>query len=141
MNKTILIGRLTKDPELRYTGQGTPVTTFTLAINRKFKRDETDFIPCVVWTKLAEHCANYLKKGSQCAVEGRIQTRNYENQEGRKVYVTEVVAEDVRFLDSKGGSKPEADTDKWAHLAKGDGVGDINLDDVQLVDADDDVPW
>ncbi len=137
LNRVILIGRLTKDPELRYSGQGTAVCTFTLAVGRKFKRDETDFIPIVTWQKLAEHCANYLKKGSQCAVEGRIQTRNYENQEGRKVYVTEVVAEDVRFLDSKGGgNKPEADTgDKWAHLVKDD---EINLDGVKVVDSDDD---
>jgi single-strand DNA-binding protein len=104
LNRVILIGNLTKDPELRYTSNGTAVATFTLAVNRNYANQqgerEADFIPVVVWRQLAELCANYLKKGRKAAVEGRIQTRSYENQEGKRVYVTEVVAENVQFLDS-----------------------------------------
>jgi single-strand DNA-binding protein len=102
LNRAILLGRLTKDPEMRYTPSGTAVTTFTLAIDRRMTNQqgqrETDFLPIVVWSKLAELCAQYLKKGQQAAVEGRIQVRNYENKEGRRVYVTEIVAENVQFL-------------------------------------------
>lgn len=102
LNRTILIGRLTADPILRYTPNGIATTSFTLAVDRPFsKTEEVDFINIVVWRTQAENVANYLKKGSLCAVDGRIQTRNYENNEGKKVYVTEIVAENVRFLDSK----------------------------------------
>ncbi|MBE3597081.1 MAG: single-stranded DNA-binding protein [Hydrogenibacillus sp.] len=104
LNRAVLIGRLTRDPELRYTANGTAVATFTIAVNRRFQNPqgerEADFIPIVTWQKLAETCANYLKKGRLVAVEGRIQTRSYENNEGRRVYVTEIVAENVQFLDS-----------------------------------------
>ena len=102
MNKTILIGRLTRDVELKRTQSDTAVANFTLAVNRKFAKDgETDFINIVAWGKTAEFCNNYFEKGRQVAISGRIQTRNYENKEGQKVYVTEVVAEDVYFADSK----------------------------------------
>ena len=105
MNKVILIGRLTRDPELRYTGNNTPVATFSLAVNRSFTNQngerEADFINCVVWRKLAETVKNYLSQGSQVAVEGRIQTRNYDDKDGKKVYVTEVVAEEAYFADTK----------------------------------------
>lgn len=102
MNRAILIGRLTADPEMRYTPTGVAVTKFTLAVDRPFTSNgerEADFIPIVVWRKLAENCAEYLRKGRLCAVEGRIQTRNYENNEGKRVYVTEIVADNVRFLE------------------------------------------
>jgi single-strand DNA-binding protein len=102
LNRVVLIGRLTKDPELRYTPSGVAVTTFTLAVDRPFQNNgqrEADFIPVVVWRQQAEHVANYLRKGRLCAVEGRIQVRNYDNNEGKRVYVTEVVADNVRFLD------------------------------------------
>ena len=103
LNKVVLIGRLTKDPELRYTPSGVAHAQFTLAIDRPFSRDqgerEADFIPIVTWRQLAENCANYLRKGRLAAVEGRIQVRNYENNEGRRVYVTEVIADNVRFLE------------------------------------------
>jgi len=82
LNRVILIGRLTKDPELRYTPNGVAVAKFTLAINRKFNRDETDFIDIVAWRGLAENCANYLGKGRLAAVEGRLQIRSYEGQDG-----------------------------------------------------------
>jgi single-strand DNA-binding protein len=103
LNRTILIGRLTNEPELRYTNSGTPVANFTLAVERPHKNahgeKETDFIPIVVWQKPAELCAQYLHKGRLAAVDGRIQIRSYENKEGQKVRVAEVVAESVRFLD------------------------------------------
>jgi single-strand DNA-binding protein len=104
LNRVILIGRLTADPALRYTPAGVAVAQFTLAVDRPFTSQggekEADFIPVVTWRQLAETCANYLRKGRLAAVEGRIQIRNYENNEGRKIYVTEVIADNVRFLES-----------------------------------------
>ena len=104
LNRVVLIGRLTRDPELRYTPSGVAVTQFTLACDRPFSNNqgerEADFIPIVTWRQLAETCANYLRKGRLTAVEGRIQVRSYDNNEGRRVYVTEVVADNVRFLES-----------------------------------------
>lgn len=103
LNRVILIGRLTRDPELRYTPTGVAVAQFTLAVDRPFSNQqgerETDFIPIVTWRQLAETCAQYLRKGRLAAVEGRLQVRSYDNAEGRKVYVTEVVADNVRFLE------------------------------------------
>lgn len=108
MNRVVLVGRLTKDPELRYTPSGAAVATFTLAVNRPFKdqqgENQADFINCVVWRKQAENAANFLKKGSLAGVDGRLQSRSYEAQDGRKVYVTEVVAESVQFLEPKSNS-------------------------------------
>ncbi|WP_315069349.1 single-stranded DNA-binding protein [uncultured Clostridium sp.] len=105
MNKVVLIGRLTKDPDLRFTpGSGAAVTTLTLAVdkyNTKTGQREADFVPVVVWGKQAESTANYMSKGSQMAISGRIQTRSYEAKDGTKRYVTEVVATEVQFL-SKG---------------------------------------
>ena len=112
MNKVILIGRLTKDPELRYTSSNTPVATFTLAVNRPFTNQsgerEADFINIVVWRKQAENCKNYINQGSQVAVEGRIQTRSYDDQNGQKRYVTEVIADNVQFLDTKAAREQRA---------------------------------
>lgn len=108
MNRVILVGRLTKDPELKFTPNGVAVATFTLAVNRSFTNQagekEADFINVVVWRKPAENVANFLKKGSLAGVDGRIQTRHYDNQEGKRVYVTEVVAESVQFLEPKDKS-------------------------------------
>lgn len=108
MNRVVLVGRLTKDPDLRYTPNGVPVATFTLAVNRTFTNQqgerETDFINCVVWRRPAENVANFLKKGSLAGVDGRIQTRNYEGQDGKRVYVTEVLAESVQFLEPKSAA-------------------------------------
>jgi len=108
LNRVILIGRLTRDPELRYTQQGTAVARFTLAINRKFKREETDFIDIVVWQKQAENCAQYLTKGQLAMVEGRLQVRNYEGQDGQKRKAVEVVADDVKFLSKPGTGSPSS---------------------------------
>ncbi|MGN1000800.1 MAG: single-stranded DNA-binding protein [Bacilli bacterium] len=106
MNKVFLIGRLTRDPELRYTSSNLPVATFSIAVNRTFANQagerEADFINIVVWRKQAENVKNYLKQGSQVAIDGRIQTRSYDGEDGKKRYVTEVVADNVQFLDTKG---------------------------------------
>ncbi|KOP71600.1 single-stranded DNA-binding protein [Cytobacillus solani] len=111
MNRVVLVGRLTKDPELRYTPNGVPVATFTLAVNRTFTNQqgerEADFINCVIWRKPAENVANFLKKGSLAGVDGRIQTRSYEGQDGKRVYVTEVQAESVQFLEPRNSNKGE----------------------------------
>ncbi|MBF8376456.1 single-stranded DNA-binding protein [Alicyclobacillus mali] len=123
LNRVILIGRLTADPELRYTSNGTAVTSFTLAVDRMRTNAngerQTDFINVVVWQKLAELVAQYLQKGRMAAVDGRLQIRTYENREGQRVRVAEVVAEGVRFLDrgdsgqaksatSTAGAKPNS---------------------------------
>jgi single-strand DNA-binding protein len=108
MNRVVLVGRLTKDPELRYTPSGVAVATFTLAVNRTFTNQqgerEADFINCVIWKRPAENVANFLKKGSLAGVDGRIQSRSYEGQDGKRVYVTEVVCESVQFLEPKGSN-------------------------------------
>ncbi|EAC5761125.1 single-stranded DNA-binding protein [Listeria monocytogenes] len=117
MNRVVLVGRLTKDPDLRYTPAGAAVATFTLAVNRPFKNaqgeQEADFIQCVVWRKPAENVANFLKKGSMAGVDGRIQTRNYEDNDGKRVFVTEVVAESVQFLDSKNNNAEGATSNDY----------------------------
>lgn len=108
MNKVFLIGRLTRDPELRYTSNNTATATFSIAVNRNYTNQngerEADFINIVVWRKQAENAKNYLTKGSQIAVDGRIQTRSYDGQDGQKRYVTEVVADNIQFLDSRNGN-------------------------------------
>lgn len=110
MNNVTLVGNLTKDAELKFTSNGSAVASFTLAVSRAFKNangeKETDFINCVVWRKQAEVLAEYTGKGSKLAVRGRMQVRNYENKEGTRVYVTEVVVEEFTFLDSKKDKQP-----------------------------------
>ena len=105
INNVVLVGRMTKDAELRYTPSNVAVATFTLAVNRNFKNEngerEADFINCVIWRQQAENLANWAKKGALIGVTGRIQTRNYENQQGQRVYVTEVVAESFQLLESR----------------------------------------
>ena len=105
MNKVILIGNLTRDPEARTTQSGVAVTTFTIAVNRRFTNQqgvrEADFINIVAWRQTAELCARYLSKGRKVAVEGSIQTRSYDAQDGTKRYVTEIVADSVEFLGSR----------------------------------------
>ena len=104
MNKVVLMGRLTKEPEMRATQSNTAVCSFSLAVNRRFKQEgqpDADFINVVAWAKTAEFVSKYFTKGQQVAVIGRIQTRNYDDKDGKKVFVTEVVAEEVYFADSK----------------------------------------
>jgi single-strand DNA-binding protein len=105
INQVTLVGRLVRDPELRYTPEGTAVSNVTLAVSRNFRNSEgqydADFVQCTLWKKTAENTVQYCRKGSVIGITGRIQTRNYNNQEGKKVYVTEVVAESVRFVGPK----------------------------------------
>ncbi|MFG6146785.1 single-stranded DNA-binding protein [Halobacillus sp. B23F22_1] len=108
LNRVVLVGRLTRDPDLRYTPNGVAVANFTIAVNRPFSNNQgdrdADFINCVVWRRAAENLANFMKKGSLVGVDGRLQSRSFDNQEGKRVFVTEVVADSVQFLDTKGGS-------------------------------------
>lgn len=116
MNTVQLVGRLTKEVDLRFTSSGTAVGSFTLAVNRSFTNQqgerEADFINCVIWRKAAENLANFTRKGSQIGIEGRIQTRNYENQQGQRVYVTEVVVNNFHLLEPKSVTvqRPVGDT-------------------------------
>ena len=115
MNKVILIGRLARDPEMRTTPSGVATTSFTIAVQRNYANAqgdrEADFISCVAWRKQAENIAKYCSKGSQVAVEGRIQTRNYDAQDGSKRYVTEVIADNVSFL---GGRSTSSESSSYA---------------------------
>ncbi len=134
LNQVVLIGRLTHDPELRYTaGSGVPVTTFTLAVDRPFTNQqgerEADFIKIVTWRKQAENCANYLKKGSQCAASGRLQIRSFDDSQGVRRKVAEVVANDVRFLD-----RPRRSEQSSPEEAPGGDVDDLEV-------SGDDVPF
>ena len=105
INNVVLVGRMTRDADLRYTPSNQAVATFTLAVNRNFKNQagerEADFINCVIWRQQAENLANWAKKGTLVGITGRIQTRNYENQQGQRVYVTEVIAESFQVLESR----------------------------------------
>ncbi|KGP73207.1 single-stranded DNA-binding protein [Pontibacillus yanchengensis] len=108
LNRVVLVGRLTKDPDLRYTPNGVAVANFTIAVNRPFTSQQggkdADFINCVVWRRAAENLANFMKKGSMVGVDGRLQSRSFDNSEGKRVFVTEVVADSVQFLETKGSS-------------------------------------
>ena len=134
MNKVFLIGRLTRDPELRYTGNNTAVATFSLAVNRNFTNQsgerEADFINIVVWRKQAENVVNYLDKGSLVSVEGRLQTGNYTDKDGNKRYTVDVQADSVQFLESKAQSQarqsmPESNSYDYQDIP----VNDVDLND------------
>ena len=116
INNVVLAGRLTKDPDIRETGSGHKVANFTLAVNRKFKGEDgeyqADFINCQVWRQQAENLEKYVNKGDLVAVEGRIQTRSYENDEGRTVYITEIVAQSVTYLETNREKKAYDTKDK-----------------------------
>lgn len=120
LNRVVLTGRLTKDPELRYTNSGTAVATFTLAVDRQFKNQnnerEADFIQCVVWRKNAENFANFTHKGSLVGVDGRVSTRNYENNQGQRVYVTEVTVDNFALLESRNQSQENSNQNNPAQL-------------------------
>lgn len=120
INRVVLIGRLTRDVELRYTQSGTAVGTFNLAVNRPFTNDsgerEADFINAVIWRKSAENFANFTGKGALVAVEGRLQTRNYENKQGQRVYVSEVVVDNFSLLESRvEGEKRRQENSEVSH--------------------------
>lgn len=137
LNRVVLIGRLTRDPELRYTPSGVATCTFTLAVERNYSNSkgerEADFIPIVTWRNIAETCANYLRKGLLVAVEGRIQVRSYDNNEGRRVYVTEVIAENVRFLEyaNKRDTQTDAQDQSGDPFAQNSPI-DLSDDDLPL---------
>lgn len=123
INRFIGVGRLTKDPELRYTPSGLAVVRFTLAINRQFTGEngerEADFINCVAWRKQAENLANFQKKGNLLGVEGRIQTGSYEGQDGKRVYTTEVVADSIQFLEPRNGNSEGGQTQQQQQQQQG----------------------
>ena len=145
MNQVNLIGRLTKDVELKRTSSGKAVTNFTLAVNRQFKTDngpDADFIQCQAWNKTAEVLEKYTSKGSQIAVTGSIQTRNYDGNDGKKVYVTEILVNNVQFLDSKRESNQQgqsyqnqanqAVSSQNSGYSSNDTVYDIMNDDIEF---------
>ena len=123
INNVVLVGRLTKDAELRYTQSNIAVATFTLAVNRPFKNDagerEADFINCVIWRQAAENLANWAKKGSLIGVTGAIQTRNYDNQQGQRVYVTEVIASNFQLLESRSSQQNNQGYQQQSHSNQG----------------------
>ena len=125
INSVTLVGRLTADPQLRYTQNGKAVANFVLAVNR-VKRDETDFINIVSWDKLAEAVGNYAKKGQLVGVLGSIQTRNYEGSDGKRVYVTEVLAREVKFLEFKGNEQTTSNEQQPDPFANGGQTLDIS---------------
>jgi single-strand DNA-binding protein len=129
LNRVVLIGRLTKDPELRYPPNGVSVTNFTLAVERNFKNaqgeKETDFFTCVVYKQLAELCANFLAKGKLASVDGRIQIRTYNDKDGQKHWVTEIIGENVQFL----SPKDSGGTESTSSSGKGSFGQEVNLDD------------
>ncbi|MDS3898427.1 single-stranded DNA-binding protein [Staphylococcus hominis] len=140
INRVILVGRLTKDPEYRQTPSGVSVATFTLAVNRSFTNSqgerEADFINVVVFRKQAENVSKYLSKGSLAGVDGRIQSRSYENKEGQRVFVTEVVADSVQFMDSKGSNQQNNQSQQQGQAPAGNSPfandNNANIDDDNL---------
>lgn len=122
INNVVLVGRLTRDPELRFTSNGTATATFNLAVNRNFTNKsgerEADFVNCVIWRKPAETLANYANKGTLIGVVGRIQTRNYENQQGQRVYVTEVVCDNFQLLESRNANEQRQNVDNFSNQNK-----------------------
>lgn len=146
INNVVLVGRLTRDAELRYTGSGTAVASFAIAAERAFTNAqgerETDFINCVVWKKTAEALSNYTRKGSLIGVTGRIQTRNYTNNEGRKIYVTEVVAESVQFLEPKKANESRSENPEGDYTKTKEKDDEDPFDENENVDiSDDDLPF
>ena len=142
MNKAILVGRLTKDPELKTTGSGVSVCSFTLAINRRFKNAEggydADFINCVAWRQQAGFISKYFSKGRMVGISGSIQTRSYDREDGQRVYITEVVADEVSFVDSKSASDSAPSTP----AANNTTANSFGADDGFIpMPADDDLPF
>lgn len=149
MNKAILVGRLTRDPELRTTANGASVCSFTIAVNRRFKNAsggyDADFINCVAWRQQAEFLSKYFSKGRMVGIVGSIQTRNYDNKEGQRVYVTEVSVDEVDFVDSKSSQDQAPSFDNGAS-ANNQSSGDANAFDMNdgfmpIPTADDNLPF
>lgn len=156
INNVVLVGRMTKDADLQYTANNIAVATFNLAVNRNFKNNngdrEADFINCVIWRQQAENLANWAKKGALIGITGRMQTRNYENQQGQRVYVTEVVADSFQLLESRNaqgqreGGKPQAPSqNNYGNTGSstpnfGNGIGDLGSGTAMDI-SDDDLPF
>ena len=156
INNVVLVGRMTRDADLQYTANNIAVATFNLAVNRDFKNQngerEADFINCVIWRQQAENLANWAKKGALVGITGRIQTRNYENQQGQRVYVTEVVAETFRILESRnaqgqreGGNSQAPSQNNYSNAGNqtpnfGNGFGDFGSGTPMDI-SDDDLPF
>ena len=139
LNRVTLVGRLTRDPELRRTGNGKAVASFSLAVNRNFKTgegQEADFPSIVSWGKVAENTANYCSKGSLVSVDGRLQTRNYDNNQGQKVFVTEVVADSVQFIETKRNESRQAESLKQEHKQEGYVPNEPLINDFELDESD-----
>ncbi len=136
LNRTILVGRLTRDPELRRTANDIAVATFTLAVNRPFSNQsgerEADFIPCVVWRRQAENVSQFLSKGSLVGVDGRIQTRSYDDAEGNRKYITEVVCDSVQFLEPRSASNPSTGSERTSKPERDEDPMPDNITDDDL---------
>ena len=144
INRVVLTGRLTRDLELRITQSGTPVVSFTLAVDRNFRKDgqpEADFINCVTWNRQAEAMAQYLHRGSLIGVDGHLQTRSYENQQGQRVYITEVLVESFTFLEPRANAKPHQTPPKPSPSTS-DGYYRTDTSDVDTIGIEgDDLPF
>ena len=142
MNKVMLIGRLTKDPEIRATQSGKRVASFTIAVNRRKREDPADFIQCQAWEKTADIVEKYCPKGKQVAIFGRIQTGSYENKEGRKVYTTDIIVDELELLGSKSDApaqeapKPQPKPDDNPYMDETPGFKQLDLDSL-----DDELPF
>ncbi|KWU39923.1 single-stranded DNA-binding protein [Levilactobacillus brevis] len=143
INRVVLTGRLTRDVDLRYTQGGAAVATFNLAVDRRFTNQqgerEADFVSCVIWRKPAENFANFFHKGSLVGIEGRIQTRNYENKQGQRVYVTEVIVENFSFLESKNSTGNGSYQNNWPQNNTSDPFANNAGDPIDITD--DDLPF
>lgn len=143
INRVVLVGRITKDLELRKTPNGASVVAYTLAVGRIKTQEgqpEADFVNCVTWNRQAETMNQYLHKGSLIAIEGRIQTRSYDNNQGQKVYVTEVVTDSVQFLESKSQSNNQQQTNSYQSYQQANEVVQP-VDDIEGIDMVDDLPF
>ena len=146
LNKVILIGRTTREVELRRTSSGTAVSTFTLAVDNRFVlkdgKPSTDFISCVAWANTAETMEKYVRKGALIAIEGRIQTRNYDNKDGNRVYITEVVVENMRMLESKGDRSSYNNLDNYEPSSNTkDIIPEVDSPEIEYNISDDDLPF
>lgn len=135
MNRVVMVGRMTRDPELRRTGSGAAVTSFTLALNRNYSSadgQQTDFIPCVVWNKVAENVARYCSKGSLVGVEGRLRSRTYDNAQGQHVFVVEVQCDSVQFLETKAQRERNSSMQNQDYMAPNPQIN--NFQEMQTVE-------
>ena len=145
INTVVLTGRLTKDVDLKYTQSGTAVGQFNLAVNRSFKNakgeQEVDFVNCVIWRKAAENLANFVSKGTLIGVEGSIQTRNYENKQGQRVYITEVVVNNFTFLEPRQNNIQPTQTNNNGYQSHGSNQGSDQFAGGDQIDVEDDLPF